>query len=203
MPTELSSRCTMSQKHYQSIDDQQLIAMIIQQRGGWRDLLSSLLQRHHNALLTRCYVYLRNREDAEDATQETELRVFKAIRSFRGDSSFRTWLFAIGDRQCHDLVRKRRRQIIDDHLRALIEIHETTVNQIKHTTENNTLVSQVLKAMPEQERDVIVLRYYLDLSLQEISSTLGIGLSATKMRLYRALDKFSDLLHVKQHTAHA
>ena len=200
MSPELTSRCTMSQKHYQSIEDQELIALIIQQRGGWRDLLSSLLQRHHNALLTRCYVYLKNREDAEDATQETELRVFKAIRNFRGDSSFRTWLFAIGDRQCHDLVRKRSRQIIDDHLRALIEIHETAVNQIKHTTENNTIVNQVLKAMPDDERDVIVLRYYLDLSLQEISSTLGIGLSATKMRLYRALDKFSDLLHVKQHT---
>ena len=128
------------------------------------------------------------------------MRVFKAIRNFRGDSSFRTWLFAIGDRQCHDLVRKRRRQIIDDHLRALIETHETTVNQIKHTTENNTLVNQVLKAMPDDERDVIVLRYYLDLSLQEISSTLGIGLSATKMRLYRALDKFSDSLRIKQHT---
>ena len=161
-------------------------------------MLSILLQRHHNALLIRCYVYLKNREDAEDATQETELRVFRAIQNFRGDSSFRTWLFAIADRQCYDLVRKRSKHIIDDHLRALIEIHEISVNKITPTTEHDTLVDHVLTKLPEQERDVIMLRFYMDLSLQDVSSTLGIGLSATKMRLYRALDKFAVLLHIEQ-----
>ncbi|MFT5114947.1 MAG: RNA polymerase sigma-70 factor (ECF subfamily) [Parasphingorhabdus sp.] len=64
----------------------------------------------------RCFAYLRNCEDAEDAAQEAELRVFRAIRSFRQDASFRTWLFAIGDRQCHDIARKRSRHILSDNL---------------------------------------------------------------------------------------
>ena len=188
----------MSQKHYQTLEDQELTGLIIKQQVGWRDMLSTLLQRHHSALLTRCYIYLKNREDAEDATQETELRAFRAIKNFRGDSSFRTWLFAIGDRQCYDLVQKRKRQMIDDHLRALIEIHETSVNKITPSTEHHPVVKHVLSQLPEQERDVITLRYYMDLSLHDVSSTLGIGLSATKMRLYRALDKFTVLLHIEQ-----
>ena len=161
-------------------------------------MLSTLLQRHHKSLLTRCYCYLKNSEDAEDATQETELRVFRAIKSFRGESSFRTWLFSIGDRQCYDLMRKRSRHVIDEHLRALIEIHETSVNKITPVSEQHKIVTQVLTRLPKQERDVIVLRYFMDLPLQEVSATLGIGLSATKMRLYRALDKFSMLLHIEQ-----
>jgi RNA polymerase sigma-70 factor (ECF subfamily) len=188
----------LSQKHYQTLDDQGLINSIIKQQAGWRDMLSTLLLRHHSSLLTRCYVYLKNREDAEDATQETELRVFRAIKNFRGDSSFRTWLFSIADRQCYDLTRKRARQIINNHLRTLIEIHETNLNKIMPTTEHHNIINHVLTRLPQQERDVIMLRYYMDLSLQEISSTLGIGLSATKMRLYRALDKFTMLLHVEQ-----
>jgi RNA polymerase sigma-70 factor (ECF subfamily) len=192
----------VSQKQYQTVEDQVLTELIIRQQTGWRDMLSTLLQRHHSALLARCYAYLKNREDAEDAAQETELRAFRAIKNFRGDSSFRTWLFAIGDHQCHDLVRKRTRRVIDDHLRALIEIHEASIDRISPVTEHHAAVNNALSRLPEQERDVILLRYYRDLSLEDVSSTLGIGLSATKMRLYRALDKFTVLLRIEQPPLH-
>lgn len=185
----------MSQKHYQTLEDQALIDLIIMQQVGWRDMLSTLLQRHHDALLTRCHAYLKNHEDAEDATQETELRAFRAIKNFRGDSSFRTWLFTICDRQCYDMVRRRSRHIIDNHLRALIEIHENSISKIAPVTEQNTAIEYTLSRLPEKERDILMLRYYKDLSLEDVSSTLGIGLSATKMRLYRALDKFNLMLH--------
>ncbi len=189
----------MPKEQFHTLDDDALLTLIISQQPGWRDLLSILLQRHHCALLTRCHIYLKNREDAEDAAQETELRVFRAIRNFRGDSSFRTWLFAIADRQCYDMVRKRVKHMIDDHMRALIEIHENSVNKMSGDTENNAIVNLALTKLPVQERDVIMLRYYMDLSLQDVSLTLGIGLSASKMRLYRALEKFAAQLHREQH----
>lgn len=188
----------MSQKSYQALEEPVLINAIIEQQVGWRDMLSMLLQRHHSALLTRCYIYMKNREDAQDAAQDTELSVFRAIKNFRGDSSFRTWLFAIGDHQCYDLVQKRRRHMIDEHLRALIEIHETSVNKVTPSTQPYPAVGEVLSKLQAQDRDIIMLRYYMDLSLHEVSATLGIGLSATKMRLYRALNKFTVLLHIEQ-----
>ena len=191
----------MPKEQFHTLDDDALLTLIISQQPGWRDLLSILLQRHHCALLTRCHIYLKNREDAEDAAQETELRVFRAIRNFRGDSSFRTWLFAIADRQCYDMVRKRVKHMIDDHMRALIEIHENSVNKMSGDTENNAIVNLALTKLPVQERDVIMLRYYMDLSLQDVSLTLGIGLSASKMRLYRALEKFAAQLHREQHVS--
>jgi RNA polymerase sigma-70 factor (ECF subfamily) len=188
----------MNQKHTQMLDDEELLTQIAAQLAGWRDLLSILLQRHHRALLSRCYYYLKNQQDAEDATQETELRVFRAIKNFRGESSFRTWLFSIADRQCYDIAHKRSRHIIDEHLFALIEIHEENVRKITEPDERQTVVNTILTRLPEQERDILVLRFYMDLSLQDISITLGLGLSATKMRLYRALDKFTVDLQRRQ-----
>lgn len=190
----------MSQKNYMTHEDKELLDLIITAQVGWRDMLSVLLQRHHNALLTRCYFYLKNREDAEDATQETELRVFRAIKGFRGEASFRTWLFAIAGRQCYDLIRRRARQMLDEHLRALIEIHEMNVNRAPDDSDEHSAVNHVLTQLPVSERDVLILRYHMDLSLKDMSSTLGIGLSATKMRLYRALEKYAALLENERYS---
>lgn len=182
------------QPKIQELDDQELLKLVLRQQSSWRDQLSLLLQRHHSALVARCFAYLRNREDAEDAAQETELRAFRAIRNFRQDASFRTWLFAIGERQCHDLARKRARHVLTEHLRSLIEMHEENLANTLQSDETGRAVSKVFTRLPRRERDVLMLRFYLDLPLQEISAYLGLGLSATKMRLYRALGLFEALL---------
>lgn len=196
-------RCQLNHKQIQEHGDQELIDMIIRQPANWRNMLSILLMRHHSALLTRCFFYLKNREDAEDACQETELRVLRAINHFRGDSSFRTWLFAIADRQCYDIAHKRTRQIINNHLRVLIEIHEISVNKVKSNDDRHSVINDIVNNLPDQERDVITLRYHLDLSLHDVSTTLGISLSATKMRLHRALAKCAALVLVDEQTLHA
>jgi len=184
----------MTQSENDKLGEQELLKSIIEQQPNWRDKLSLMLQRNHKLLYARCFAYLRNREDAEDATQETELRAFRAIRNFRQDASFRTWLFAIGDRQCHDLARKRLRLVLSEHLRSLIEIHEENLTRDRRRNEADDAVSRILGSLPRRERDVLILRFYLDLPLQEMSSYLGLGLSATKMRLYRSLELFEVLL---------
>lgn len=179
-------------------NDEELLSSIMAQSPGWRDPLAILLRRYRRSLLTRCFLYLRNRQDAEDAAQETELRVFCAIRKFRGDSSFRTWLFAIADRQCHDQARKRSRYLLSDHVRDLIEIHEDSLRYLVENKADSQLVSGVLERFPRRDRDILMLRFYLDFSLQDISEYLGIGLSATKMRLYRALELFGTRLEMER-----
>ena len=176
--------------------DEALMQSIKDETSHWQALFSILINRHHNALVKRCNYYLRNHADAEDAAQETELRAFRAIRNFRQDSSFKTWLFAIADRQCHDLSRKRSRHILDDHLRALIEIHEKTLTKITQPDAKDDLINQVLQRLPAGERDVLVLRFYSDLPMKDMAIHLGLKLSATKMRLYRALEHFALLLQV-------
>lgn len=182
-------------------DDEELLSSILEEHPGWQDLLAELLQRHRRDLLTRCYVYLRNQQDAEDAMQETEFRVFRAIHTFRREASFRTWLFAIADRQCHDLARKRARHLLGDHTRALIEIHEESRRRSAESAFARDLVKKVLGRIPRDEREILMLRYYVDLSLRDMADYLGLGLSATKMRLYRALDSLGARMESEQHLA--
>ncbi len=189
----------MQKNHSQSRADQELLSRILRQQSGWRGTLSTLLQRHHHGVLARCHAYLRNHEDAEDATQETELRAYRAIRNFRGEASFRTWLFAIADRQCHSLAYRRKRRMLDEHLRALIKIHEDSrLPGSDDSTGRQEAMQQALSKLPDDARDVLTLRFYKDFSIEDIAITLDLGLSATKMRLYRALDKCAVLMQDHQ-----
>jgi RNA polymerase sigma-70 factor (ECF subfamily) len=182
------------QLEHSTRSDEEIMKSIKSLNSHWKSQFSILINRHHNSLVTRCNCYLRNRADAEDAAQETELRAFRAVRNFRQDSSFKTWLFAIADRQCHDLVRKRNKHLLNDHLRALIEVHEKSMTKIKQVSENDDLVYQVLQRLPTNECEVLKLRFYSDLPMKEMAIHLGLKLSATKMRLYRALEHFAVLL---------
>lgn len=150
---------------------------------------SLLFKRYEKELFNRCRYRLRNTQDAEDAVQETLLRAFKAIEKFEGKSSLRTWLYAIADNQCSTLVSRRMRHTLSEHVSALIEIHERST-RCQEEFEDIAQVNMVLNEMPANTGHILKMRYYMELSLEEIAHNLGIGLSAAKMRLYRAQDTF-------------
>ena len=79
---------------------------------------------------------------------------------------------------------------MSDHIHESIEIHEQALRFRAETREARDLVQQIMSGIPKRERDILMLRFYADLSLQDMANYLGLGLSATKMRLYRALDSF-------------
>jgi len=166
-----------------------LIEIIRAQQPGWVHAISILLERYENALLRRCRYRLGNTHDAEDAVQETLLRAYKGIPGFEGKSSFRTWLYIIADNQCNTLASRRARYTMSDHLCTLIEIHEDSTRN-REAFEDKAQVNLALNTLPTKTKQILKMRYYLELSLEEIAHNLGIGLSAAKMRLYRAQDAF-------------
>ena len=184
--------------HNETISDEQLVYHIQQRRSDSLCAVNQLLQRHHQALLMRCHRYLKNWQDAEDAVQETELRMIRAIDTFKGASSFRTWLYAIADNQCHSLMAKRMRNTMGDHLRALLVFMEEAKALSQPNPQDRDelakLIERILDAMPTQASEILRLRFYVDLSIESIAQRLGIGLSAAKMRLYRSLRQAESLL---------
>jgi len=157
----------------------------------WRHACSMLLERHRHALYRRCLQRLGDVQDAEDAMQETLLRALLGMSGFEGRSALGTWLFAIADNECNSLARRRTRDQYSEHIRCLIRIHE------EHRGIMSTLdgdmerqVRETLLRLPTKAREVLRLRFFADATFEEIALTLGIGLSAAKMRLYRALVLF-------------
>jgi RNA polymerase sigma-70 factor (ECF subfamily) len=133
-------------------------------------------------------------QDAEEACQDAFLQVFHKLGQFEGRSAFKTWLYRIVYNRCIESRRKDARR--NENYAKLVE--EITQEEIAREDPDmkNALtgkVHEVIAKMSGEDCRLVTLRYVSGLSLQEIADVLEIGLSATKMRLYRAQEKFKEI----------
>ena len=165
----------------------------LERRAGWENLLLEWIEGDDHWLKRRCRSRLTNWFDAEDAVQDIIIRVIASIDRFERRSSLKTWVTVIADNHCYSMIRQRSARAINDHLFQCIVIHEhnrQTVHLDSMTTDRFELVQSTLQSLNADNREILELRFYKDLSLSEMASTLGMTLSATKMRLYRAINVF-------------
>ncbi|MBI9043620.1 MAG: RNA polymerase sigma factor [Anaerolineaceae bacterium] len=130
--------------------------------------------------------------DAEDVTQEIFLSMVRSIQTFRGDSSFSTWLYNIVKRRVADYYRKHNRLMSDIPMEPEIENQLPAVKNIPEDEE--ILIKQVLAQLGEQDREIILLRLVDGLPFAEIAKHLQIELGAAKLRFYRAVKKCKEQL---------
>ena len=151
--------------------------------------LERLVLRYQQPLLRTCFLYLRDRALAEDAVQDTFLKAYRSLASFRGECSEKTWLMKIAINTCCDLRRAHRLRRIDP-----CRIPDLLPQAAEPFTEaEEALVTQVMQ-LPRKLREVILLYYYQDMTVTEIAVSLGISQSSVSGRLKRAREKLRALL---------
>ena len=151
--------------------------------------LERLVLQYQQSLLRTCFLYLRDRTLAEDAVQETFLKAYRSLASFRGECSEKTWLMKIAINTCCDLRRAHRLCRIDP-----CRIPDLLPQAAEPFTEaEEALVTQVMQ-LPRKLREVILLYYYQDMTVTEIAVSLGISQSSVSGRLKRARGKLRALL---------
>ncbi|MGB5260708.1 MAG: RNA polymerase sigma factor [Gammaproteobacteria bacterium] len=174
-----------------ALSDAELIALL-QARGlGWKLAFNELLGRHRAWLVKHCGIWLGNGQDAQDVVQLVLIRAWKAIDHFEGRSLFRTWLYTIAENQCRTYMKQRMRYLQTEHIERLIELsldNSDCGNETDYALKQT--VATVMDQLGGNAREVLILRFFRDLSLEEIASALSISLSAAKMRLYRGLEQF-------------
>jgi len=139
--------------------------------------ITRLMNEHGNSIIRLCAMYLNDVALAEDAAQETFLKAYRALNSFRGDSSYKTWLTRIAINVCKDMSHKRRRQPV---------LFETLPESpVLDPPGDDSVIKEVME-LPEKYRTVTLLRYYQELSLEEIAAILGIRRNSVSTRLMRA-----------------
>lgn len=147
------------------------------------------------------YVYnvvhgiVQNPEDARDVTQEVFLQVYDALSRFRGGSAFSTWLYRIAVNAAITHVRREKRHpcVPLDALREFRAGSEADPEYQTARAETQEAVQQMLAQLPEQHRAVLVLRYFQELSLEEMAQVLNCSVAAVKVRLHRARHSFRRL----------
>jgi RNA polymerase sigma-70 factor, ECF subfamily len=151
-----------------------------------------LVDRHYDRCARIAVRILGNREDAEEAIQDTFLRAFRALESYEDRERFSAWITRILVNQCRSLLaRTRRREAVfpdvdpgELQLAAVVGDDDGPWPDLEH----------VLATLPLEQREALVLKYADDLTYEEMSRITGAGESALKMRVQRAFAKLRALL---------
>lgn len=146
--------------------------------------LARWINEYGDSILKICFVYLADRSLAEDATQDTFLKAWRHMRQFekRSDLSEKSWLMRIAINTCHDYHRTRWFRHVDMR-RALDDL---PMDAISIDDADRSLFLDI-SAMPERYKQVVLLRFYQEMSIDEIALALRIGPSAVRYRLRKAL----------------
>jgi RNA polymerase sigma-70 factor, ECF subfamily len=151
-----------------------------------------LVRRHHQRVLALCLSLLKNPSEAEDAAQDSFLKAYRSLSSFRGDSEFSTWIYRIAYRTCLDALRKRSREKSES-WDALVEVRGEEIQCLfmsqpgpERALENKNLVERVLSTLLPDYRRILVLREVYGFSYEEIAAAMECSLDSVKARLRRA-----------------
>lgn len=158
---------------------------------------SYIVDYHKNKIFNLAFRICGNREDAEEVSQDSFLKAYRSIREFRMKSSFSTWLFRIVYNTAISKIRSRKERTISlsDYPSESFEF--SGINEFDEDSDREHkkyIVNQALIKLTAEERAVISLYYYDDMTIDEIAEVTGSGKSNIKVKLFRARQKMLETI---------
>ncbi len=163
------------------VPDETLVQKVLD---GDSKALDELLERYYPKILKYCLWHLSSKEEAEDATQEVMIKVVRHIRRSTRSFHFKSYIYQIAKNTCIDICRKKHIDTVP--LDTLT--HEAVLTETAYGFKDEELIS-LISALPDDLREVILLRYGQQMSLQEISEATGVPLRTAQSRLHRAVNR--------------
>ncbi len=176
--------------------DEQIVEQAL---AGNAEAFGEIVRRWERRIYALSYGILGREEEARDATQETFLAAFRSLRNFRGEAKVSSWLHRIAVNQC--ITRQRRARVrsetaledetdydgaTEDGSSFFAQAAESPVVAAE-SRERTEVVRRAVNALPQELRQVILMKEFEELTFQEIAEALDLPLSTVKSRLYTAL----------------
>lgn len=189
MEAESSSNNQMT-----TTDEHILIHQIIE---GDTKAFTVLVDRYKDLVFTLAIRMLKHREEAEEVSQDTFIKVYKSLVRFKEDSKLSTWIYKVAYNTCLDRLKMNKRKMDE------VAIDEFTEHQIKsidnaldklEKIEQQQSIQECLELLPSQDGFLITLYYFEDLSLEEISKIVEIDANTIKVKLFRARKRLATIL---------
>lgn len=181
------------------------IELVDAAKTGDKSALAGLVRRHQDAVYRFGRLMCGSSEDAKDVVQDTMIKVLEKVGDFRGESSFRTWLYAIARSQCSRRHRRGNREVTGELPRTASELADpapSAAEQLAAESERNA-VRLAIAALPEMYREVLVLRDMEGMTAPEVALALGLTVEAVKSRLHRARSRMRDQVAAGRDSASA
>jgi RNA polymerase sigma-70 factor, ECF subfamily len=183
-PIEMSATADVaSTRNRSEADDER--AWVAAARAGDAHAFDLLVERHQQAIFRLCYRLARNPDDAADLTQEVFLRAFRALRSFRAESAFGTWLYRIALNMCRSFHSARRPAHAELTENSAVAAPEIALRLERD--ERAMIVRDAVARLPEKQRTTLVLKIYHEMTHEQIAEVLGTSVGTAKANLFHAL----------------
>jgi RNA polymerase sigma-70 factor (ECF subfamily) len=177
------------------MDASDATAVLARARQGDNDAFRALVERHSRSAFRLAFRMTGNEQDAEDVVQESFLKAYRQLGRFESRANFGTWLYRIVANCSVDLMRSkqaRHDQVRGETLDEAMELpgdRDAGPERLAQSAEINQRVQGALQDLSPLERAAFTLRHYEGRSIDEISATLGLGTSAAKHSVFRAVRK--------------
>ncbi len=157
---------------------------------------SHIVDRHKDHAFNLAFRICGNREEAEEAAQDSFLKVFRSLNGFRKKSSFATWLYRIVYNTSVSYIRSRKKGVLllDDFPVDITDFSESSSKVEAENEYRNAIISFAMQKLNEEDRGIISLYYYEEMNTEEISVVTGISVSNVKVRLFRARQKMMEII---------
>lgn len=173
--------------------DEQLIAKALQ--GNKRAWLN-LIKRYETQVYNYGIRMTGTNEDALDLMQEVFISVFRNLSNYRGEGSFRGWLFKIAHYRCIEFYRRKKpHQALDD--TPEIESVDVDLESALSASQSADQLVGAMQKLPLSQKAVVELKFFGQFTFEEIADQLGISANTAKSQLYSALTKLKTLLEVE------
>ena len=144
-----------------------------------------------------CLSMVHHHEDAQDCTQQTMLKAYKAFHAFDKRASYKTWFYRIAVNVCIDFLRQKKEhtslETMMEHGKELVDTTQNLYHSLE-VKERKQMLHEALSRLPKEVRMMIVLREIQGLSYEEIGVILSLPLGTVKSRMNRARKKLADIL---------
>jgi RNA polymerase sigma-70 factor (ECF subfamily) len=170
------------------VEDQELL-WLEQARRGDQAAFARLVGAYQGPVYNLCYRMLSNAPEAEDAAQETFMRMYTKLHTYQPERKLSSWVLSIASHYCIDRLRRRRGQWIsldEEPVAATLPSQNRGPEDLALRAESRDEVQRLVDMLPAAYRVPLILRYWYDLSYAEIAEVMGLTVQAVKSRLHRA-----------------
>lgn len=172
------------------------LELIQRTKAGDAQAFDTLMRRYNRRVYQVIFGLTHNHADAEDLTQETFIRAFEHIRSFKEEYRFYTWLYRIAVNLTFTYLKRSRLgpQILEHEDCTALEVADDRMGAINEDCDRRRNIERALMSLPADQRLVLVLRTYEQLSYEEIARVTGTNIGTVMSRLFRARAKLRTAL---------
>jgi RNA polymerase sigma factor (sigma-70 family) len=168
--------------------------LIAQYRNGSEAAFDLLVDRYKNRVYTTIFLIVKDQEIAEDLLQDVFVKVIQTLNSdkYQEEGKFQPWLMRIAHNLAIDHFRKAKRYptiIMEDGSNVFnsIQFAEDSIEDLKVKEETLEMVKRMIEELPEAQKEVLIMRHYLDMSFQEIADQTGVSINTALGRMRYAL----------------